>query len=185
MNELSLEIINCILYNINPKDYTNFILAYDQALELWYDKNIRKRYKEQFITYVETVYTKHWNHEAIGKLYQRYYIRKDTGEKHGRYLQYWSNGNLYCKEYYINGLIHCKRIEWSYIGELYYVIDYVYGLLNGKLIEFRPNGKVKREENFVNDKIHGKCIKYTITGSIYAVEIYIRGRMIIHIDYKN
>ena len=95
MDSLPLEIINTILNKTNPKDYTNFILAYDRALELYNDKKLRQNYKEQFVRHIVTAMS-------------NYYIRIDTGKMHGKHTEYWHDTK---ERYYQTDYLNGKNME--------------------------------------------------------------------------
>ena len=153
MDSLPLEIINIILNKTDPKDYTNFILAYDRALELWLDETIRKIYKEQFIEHVITDY-------------QDYYIRIDTGKYHGKYTQYYYNTKKLMNTIdYIDGKKHGRDIK--YHDNICYDYGYINDKINGKCMTYyADSNQLMTVYTYVNDKYHGKHMYYNKNGKI-------------------
>lgn len=190
MDTLPLEIINYIIIRVNPLDYTNFILSYDRVMELWYDEDLRRKYKEQFLICIETIN-------------EMYYIRTDNSKKHGKYEHYHDNGKLSFSMDYVDGVEHGKYLEYyddnqlkfniDYIndqehgkylsyysnGQLWYDIDYKNGMRHGKCLGYQVNGKLSCNIDFIADLRHGKCLEYNEEGQLYCDAEYADGAIII------
>ena len=164
LDMMPMDIIHIIMMNIHPKDYTNFILAYDVAQEVWNYAIGRKWYKEQFITYIET------DHET-------YSVRKDNDKKHGKSLSYYPDGKLHYVTDYVNGNMHGKHLEYYVNSQLHYDIDYVNGNIHGKYLVYYDNGKLLCDIDFVNGRRLGKYMNYYDNGQLQHDIDYVNGRI--------
>jgi len=57
----------------------------------------------------------------------------------GKWLQWYTNGQLYCSQYWENGKLHGKCLGWDENGKLKYEINFQNGERYGKCIEWDEN----------------------------------------------
>lgn len=146
MNSLPLEVINIILNKTNPKDYTNFILAYNKALELYNDKKLRQNYKEQFIRHIITELT-------------NYYIKVDSGKYHGKFIEYYDDGEVYLSIDYVNGKKHGKYWCYGKGTNICHTTEYINDKRHGKDIK-TIDDNIIIDHTYENDVKHGRCLDY-------------------------
>lgn len=73
----------------------------------------------------------------------------DKGEKHGPWEEYYSNGNLYYKENYINGKLHGLREYYRANEKPMYKVNYVNGKRHGLYEDYNYVGDLLRKEFFL------------------------------------
>ena len=186
MNLLPLEIIDYIVSKVDPKDYTNYILAFDKGLEIWYNKDLRKKYKEQYLTYIETFnesyYVRKDNNKNHGT-YLGYYnnrlkcvISYINGKKHGKCMSYHKNGHLWQCGYYDTNKMNGRYLEYYENGQLRYMIDNVNNMKHGKYLEYNRNGYLFRDIDYVNNMKHGKYLEYHDNCQFHYITNYVNGK---------
>jgi antitoxin component YwqK of YwqJK toxin-antitoxin module len=177
MDSLPIEIIEIIFMFINPKDYTNFVLSYDVALCFWKNKKIRERYKEQYFRVVREDFTDNPETHVIKT------VRVDNGKKHGKYVEYYKNGQIFVDTTYRNirdiSRIHGKCISYYENGQIYE--DATYQIIcdvsqkHGKYTSYFENGQIWEDTTYQNSQIHGKYIRYHQNGQLYINATYQNG----------
>jgi hypothetical protein len=84
-----------------------------------------------------------------------------NGKLHGKYFDYYQNGQKNVEAVYINNKI--TKITW-----------------------FHQNGNKSREHYYVNDKLHGKFINWNFDGTVHTDTTYLNGEDIQmnYLEYK-
>jgi hypothetical protein len=152
MDSLPVEIIKIIFMFVNPKDYTNFILSYDVALCFWRNKKTREKYKEQYLRDIREDFADDPGTYVIKT------IRVDNGKNHGKYIEYYKNGQMRINKTYRN--IRDKS------------------QIHGKYTSYYKNGRICENMTYQNSQIHGKYTRYYENGQVCTINIYERGKLV-------
>jgi antitoxin component YwqK of YwqJK toxin-antitoxin module len=90
----------------------------------------------------------------------------DKNQKHGRWVELWSNGNLRYDLNYENGQYHGNS-KWFYEnGQVRYDDNYENGQQHGNCKGFYENGQVRYDDNFQNGEQHGNCKEFYENGQV-------------------
>jgi antitoxin component YwqK of YwqJK toxin-antitoxin module len=152
MDSLPIEIIEIIFLFVDPKDYTNFILSYDIALYFWRNKKIRERYKGQYLRVVREDFVDDPGAYAIKT------IRVDNGKNHGKYVEYYKNGQI------------CIDTTYQNIRDI--------SRMHGKYTNYYENGQICIDTTYQNNQRHGKFTSYRRNGQIWRDTTYQNGRIL-------
>jgi antitoxin component YwqK of YwqJK toxin-antitoxin module len=200
MDSLPIEIIETIFMFVNPKDYTNFILSYNVALQLWRSEKIRNKYKEQYLRIIREDFVDN------SGIYVMKTIRVDNNERHGKYIIHYENGQIWMDAAYQNSKIHGKCIEYHKNGQIRLNTTYQNGRMrgkytryyengqiwidttcqiirgksqmHGKYVEYYENGMLHKDTTCRKDQIHGKYVEYYENGEIYKDIMYKNGQVL-------
>ncbi|QKE50124.1 membrane-binding protein [Faustovirus] len=77
-----------------------------------------------------------------------------NGNCHGKWLQYYDNGNVYREIDYVDGVQHGKVLQYYRSGELMYSIDFVNNLRHGEWFYYLKSGLLFKKAEYA----HGKLI---------------------------
>jgi len=75
-----------------------------------------------------------------------------NGQKHGKYIVWYSTGGKWYEQDYKNGQRHGKYMEWDKNGKKDIRTDYKNGQVHGKRIRWFESGKKWYEEEYQNGK---------------------------------
>jgi antitoxin component YwqK of YwqJK toxin-antitoxin module len=103
-------------------------------------------------------------YERDGKI-EEHYQSGCLREKITRY----TNGQMECQEFYLNGLLDGERKMWDIQGYLIFTEFYVNGLLDGEkkyYIDQRINSKVAYQEMYARGKLNGPSFRYNPHGQL-------------------
>ena len=93
------------------------------------------------------------------------------GEKHGKWISYLEDGEIWYEENYIDGKEHGEFILYGYgnynIFHKLKLENKKDGTLDGKSIHYHINGEINSIVNYVDGKEDGKNIFYDKDGRIY------------------
>jgi antitoxin component YwqK of YwqJK toxin-antitoxin module len=165
MDSLPIEITEIIFIIINPKDYTNFILSYDVALCFWRNKKIREKYKEQYLRVIRKDFTNDPETYVIKT------IRVDNGKNHGKYTEYYENGQIWIDTTYQNDQKHGKYTEYHKNGQIWIDTTYQNDQKHGKYTCYH-NGQILIDTTYQNGQKHGKYTEYHKNGQIWIDTTY-------------
>jgi uncharacterized protein len=104
------------------------------------------------------------------------------GNKTGYWEEYYSDGNLYFKGSYKNGL---RDGYWEYYydnGKLWYKGEYKNGKADGYWETYFDNGKIWVKSNYVNGSRDGYWVWYYEDGGVYSTELFKDGDLVEILD---
>jgi antitoxin component YwqK of YwqJK toxin-antitoxin module len=159
MDSLPLELVGIIIQYCPPKNGLEYAIAYDVAYKVFKDPIFNKSYKSQFL-------------EKISTVNKKCTIRKDTGKKHGKYLQYYQSGLLWKNAVYWNGEKHGKCIRYYKNGQIYEDATYQISQIHGKCLEYYENGQIYIDTTYKNGQRHGKYLRYYKNGQLQIDTTY-------------
>lgn len=87
----------------------------------------------------------------INTVKEEYFVN-EQGNKHGEYKMYYTNGKLYKKCRYVNGILHGNYKTWYYDGTPWSTGKLVNGELHGEYKTWYSDGTPKESFNYVNGK---------------------------------
>ena len=89
----------------------------------------------------------------MGELFNKVICRYKNGILEGEQIEYYDNGNIYCKNNYKNGKREGERIEYYNNGNIYCKNNYKNGKREGEWIEYYNNGNIWHKENYKGGKL--------------------------------
>ena len=103
---------------------------------------------------------------------------KCNDKSHGKWIDFYRNGQKKSETDFYDGLHHGKVIWWYEDGskeaEFYYYRDQLHGLFT----EWYKSGKLKSETNYSRGLLHGKAISWDEKGNVIREEIYEKENLI-------
>lgn len=96
----------------------------------------------------------------------------------GKYIDYYSNGNICLECDFEKGRFEGKYIDYFSNGRVYSERNYKRSILHGKQISYYSNGQVCSEHNYKKGRYHGKQISYYSNGGVYSERNYTNGKEI-------
>jgi antitoxin component YwqK of YwqJK toxin-antitoxin module len=134
-----------------------------------------------------------WHKNGMKKIEIQY----KKGKKHGRWLEWYSNGRIkkekvYCREKLVHRVIYVKgHITEETIykdGKLFMAREYKDGIIvtektyeGGKLIKalwFYPDGKISDERGYKDGKKHGKWVHWDRNSEKRSEILYQEGKIV-------
>jgi antitoxin component YwqK of YwqJK toxin-antitoxin module len=88
------------------------------------------------------------------------------GKLHGKFVSYWSNGNVSQMCTYDNGQLHGEFVSYYENRLIWEKCTYVHGQRHGEAILYHDNGQVWHKYNYVNGKLHGEYVQYWSDGTV-------------------
>ncbi len=101
-----------------------------------------------------------------------------NGDFVGPYKEYYSTGQLFEMQHYLNDERHGEHKIFYPNGQVKVESNYQYGEINGVYKSYHPNGKVKEEITYLNDTRHGEAKFYNSAGKLIKVKVYVDGEVI-------
>lgn len=101
-----------------------------------------------------------------------------AGRIEGLWRVYFTDGQLQKEGTKIDGLEHGRYREWYQNGQLKYEYHYDMGKKTGTWLSWYEDGTRYTERNFRNDLVHGKVLVYDERGKLAKEYDYKDGRLI-------
>ncbi|MBT8218519.1 MAG: toxin-antitoxin system YwqK family antitoxin [Bacteroidia bacterium] len=102
--------------------------------------------------------------DDTGKLVQEFEVASDGITKHGRFIGYHPNGNVFEECNYVNGKLEGERILYHENGEKQAIEQYKNDLLEGIFEEYYDNGQLSFTGLYVGNAMNGLWKKYDVLG---------------------
>ncbi len=101
-----------------------------------------------------------------------------NGEFVGPYKEYYSTGQIFESQFYLNDERHGEFKAYYPNGKIKEEATYKNGDANGIYKKYHANGKVKEEITYLNDIRHGEAKFYNTAGKLIKIKIYVDGEVI-------
>jgi antitoxin component YwqK of YwqJK toxin-antitoxin module len=108
--------------------------------------------------------------------YKQTFIRR-FGNIHGKYLEYFENGNICIEENYNNGLEEGERREYFSNGQLFQFSNWLNDEMNGLCLTYYQNGQLRCQKVYHNDQLHGEEKVWSENGILIKIAHYENGEV--------
>jgi antitoxin component YwqK of YwqJK toxin-antitoxin module len=131
----------------------------------------------------------YYSQEEGGKIRCRYLTK--YGEKHGKYTEWFDDGQLFEQSSYINGKLHgeYKRYFWNEDGDnnidkLCSHTTYTDGIIHGEYKSWycEVENQLFEQSIYVNGKLHGEYRRWYDNGELHIQTTYKNGEL--HGEYR-
>ena len=144
----------------------------------------------------------------VGEKLQEFYIPYKNGLIDGEVLEFYANGEIYAKSFYVSGKKTGIETVYHYNKKIASEINFVKGELSGSYKSYHPNGKVNEvgqslegsytgswksyysngilqsEYNYRKGKLHDLYKYFDTDGKLYYEYVYRKGEIIAYTFYK-
>lgn len=115
-----------------------------------------------------------WHSNGALKLEGEYW----NNMKHGQWTEYHNNGQPSLSASYKRGTKVGKWMEWHRNGQLLTQVEYVDGRKHGREVNYYSSGLKKSEGDYQNGREHGKWVIWNRDGSFKEKLFYDSGRVV-------
>ena len=164
-----------IIYHKNGKKYVNAFYKKNSLqgqYEYFNNKGALKQRKHFKANNLHGVYKSYFN---VGEKIIEYNIPYKNGQVEGEVLEYYTNGDLYEKSFYVNGKINGLKTTYHYNKKISSEINYINGKLNGSYKSYHSNGKIHEVGQSVEGYYNGAWKNYYSNGSLESEFTYKKG----------
>ena len=168
---------NNFLFHENGKKYINAIYENDSLngqYEYFNNKGALLQRKYFKSGKVDGIYKSYF---GVGEKLLEFLIPYKNGEVDGEILEYYANGDVYAKSYYIAGKKSGLETVYHYNKNISSEINYINGELSGSYKTFHSNGKPNEIGQSLEGNFTGAWKTYYSDGTLESESTYKKGSL--------
>lgn len=104
--------------------------------------------------------------DDLGNLISKYEVNSNSQVKHGNYIGYHANGDIFEECIYVDGQLNGQRVLYYENGNKQAIEHYQSDLLQGAYEEYYSNGQLSFTGSYKNNEMEGLWIKYDEEGNL-------------------
>ncbi|MBK9213092.1 MAG: toxin-antitoxin system YwqK family antitoxin [Saprospiraceae bacterium] len=114
----------------------------------------------------------HMEVDANGKIVSKFQYQDSIQRKHGEYIKYFENGQVFERARYQDGKLDGTRYLFFDNGDISTIEIYKDGMIDSIYKEFFPGVKIKRMGSYINGKMKGKWQVYYPIGTTKEIVFF-------------
>ena len=166
-----------LMYYTNGKKYVDAIYKNDSLhgqYEYFNNKGALVQRKYFKSGKVDGIYKSYF---SVGEKLLEFKIPYKDGEVDGEFLEYYADGNLYAKSYYVAGKKNGLETVYHYNKKISSEINYVNGEISGGYKTFHSNGKPNEVGQCLEGNFTGAWKTYYSDGTLESESTYKKGSL--------
>ena len=166
-----------LIYHNNGKKYVNANFKSDSLSGLYESFNNKGALEQRKYFKSSNLEGAYKSYFEVGEKLPEFYITYKNGEIDGEILEYYANGDLYAKSYYVSGKKNGLETVYHYNKKVSSEIAYENGVFNGSYKTYHANGQPNEIGQTIEGSYEGPWRMYYDDGTLKTTFTYKKGKL--------